>query len=69
MTRKDYELIASRIKDARESARRNDRMNHDARGEAGEIIYDLALALSEDFKRDNPNFQPERFLTACGMTL
>lgn len=60
MTRKDYELIASRFAQIAGSALSD---GQDA------VLSDLALGLSEDFKKANPNFQPERFLAACGVTL
>jgi hypothetical protein len=60
MTRKDYLLIASRIKP---------QLGSDPTFVVRETLEDLALGLAEDFKTDNPNFQPERFLAACGVTL
>lgn len=63
MTRKDYELIASRIKATQ------DAQSGTAAAFTDSALSDLALGLSEDFKRANPNFQPERFLAACGVTL
>lgn len=55
MTRKDYELVAEHLRFAW------------ARGELtqGEVNY-LAVGLADGFKRDNPRFDRERFLNACG---
>jgi hypothetical protein len=59
MTRKDYELIASRIKQ---------QVSDDPAGHhiAGETLENLAMSLAEDFKKSNPAFQPARFIAACG---
>lgn len=63
MTRKHYELIASRIKAAR------DGQSGTASAFTDDALDDLACALAEDFKRDNTSFQPARFLAACGVNL
>ena len=51
MTRKDYELIAAAI-------RPHVRLIHDTK-----LIDDLAYALLSD----NPRFNVERFMKACGL--
>lgn len=68
MTRKHYELVASRLKDAGHDARTQDRMTADNTGRAGEIVQDIAMALAADFKQDNPAFDAGRFLKACGVS-
>jgi hypothetical protein len=59
MTRKDYELIASVI------ARRVD----SAGDEFTELnaITKVGVSLSAEFQRQNPRFDRERFLKACGL--
>lgn len=62
MTRKDYELIARALKEARMHAIRSD-------AEEGGgfwlrvVASELALALASD----NPRFDRDRFLKACGV--
>ena len=57
MTRKHYETIAAIIDSARAEH------GH----EAG--ILDIAGELASYFKRDNPRFDQERFLEACGLEM
>jgi len=33
-----------------------------------DAVRDIALALADVFAADNPRFDSERFLTACGVT-
>ena len=58
MTRKDYVAIAALIKHQRESAERDDI-------QLG-VEY-IADSLAHFFKTDNPRFDRERFLKACGV--
>lgn len=62
MTRKDYELIAKAMKEARMHAIREDAPSGGAfwlKAAAAEVA--LALAF------ENPRFDRERFLNACGV--
>lgn len=59
MTRKDYELIARTIKDSLAPNRQPIDMALD-RFFAGRIALEL--------KRDNANFNREKFLRACGVS-
>lgn len=59
MTRKDYELIAKTIHATR--------FGHDHDEDATRGIDAVAEALTTQLKRDNPNFDRERFLRACGV--
>jgi len=56
MTKKHYEAIAYIIKDTRECRRISD-MAH----------YEVSKQLASFFEIDNPKFQREKFLHACGI--
>ena len=56
MTRKDYVILAKVIHTARN-------INTDKTGEAVAVAYLLA----EELERENPRFNRELFLTACGV--
>ena len=62
MTRKDYVLIADSIKGA---------INYEAilndNKEKAEALGFLAIRLSSAFELDNPRFDRDRFLVACGV--
>ncbi len=65
MTRKDYELIATAIKATRdEKPNRDDlfwRGHHSAR-------VAIAQELADSLDEDNPLFDRNRFLAACGLS-
>ena len=56
MTRKDYQLLADVIKASRSVP-------------AATHLRALALDLSIELKKDNPNFKPALFLKACGLSI
>lgn len=59
MTRKDYVLISEVIKTARK-----------VEGNLGTVLISvehLAHTLATELEIDNPNFDRERFLVACGV--
>jgi hypothetical protein len=56
MTRKDYVILAKVINTARN-------INTEKTGEAVAVAYLLA----EELERENPRFNRELFLTACGV--
>ena len=58
MTRKDYQLIADVIKQT---------YKNEDRQVAEVAIQNVALSLSVELKKDNPNFKPALFLKACGI--
>ncbi len=58
MTRKDYQLIADVIKQT---------YKNEYRQVAEVAIQNVALSLSVELKKDNPNFKPALFLKACGI--
>lgn len=55
MTRKDYRLLASAIKNT--LAPHND----------PDTIGNVAYAIAESLQFDNPRFNRDKFLTACGV--
>lgn len=61
MTRKDYRLIAGVFFYRNDMANRIQntvaRRNH---------YYELASSLATELQRDNPRFDRDKFLTACG---
>lgn len=61
MTRKDYVLIAEVIKTQIEMSIKFE--EEESLAGAKNIAYDLALRLSND----NPRFDRDRFLVACGV--
>jgi hypothetical protein len=59
MTRKDYQLIAAALKDAREA---------NVVYTNGEHVTDLcAVRVANALESDNPRFDRARFLAACGV--
>ena len=58
MTKKHYELIATAI---------NGAFNANPSNKAAEGIAQIAKDLAEVFLFDNPRFDRERFLKACGV--
>lgn len=62
MSKKDYRLIAEVIRN---------QYNYDARG--GNVSWKLAVrnvavAMSEKLQADNPRFDRDKFLKACGIS-
>lgn len=57
MTRKDYELIAGAFRTELDSE------SHDERRGA---VINAAERVAVELKSDNPNFDANRFLKACG---
>ena len=62
MTKKDYELIASAIK-----TQWNIQVSITGTGEKSLAIHETALRIAHALKGDNPKFDINRFLTACGV--
>jgi len=60
MTKKDYEKIAKVIHGQKV------RYMFDAQSQA--VVYDLAEAIANSLAQDNPRFDRERFLKACGVS-
>lgn len=56
MTKKHFEAIA-RVLNAEQS---------DKTGEARDALRDVAIRLAAQFNMDNPRFDRDKFLTACG---
>lgn len=64
MTKKDYILIANAIKEQWQlSKKHSEHPQH-----SGLAIHNTALRLAYAFKQDNPRFDVDRFLTACGVS-
>ena len=57
MTRKHFELIASRIRS---------QLELDSPVGGPEALEDLAYGLAADFEEVNPGFDTARFVKACG---
>lgn len=58
MTKKDYELIAEAI---------NSTVSHYHPWAISNVMNEALEALCEALKLDNPNFDRDKFMTACGM--
>ena|SRR3990167_10242325 len=58
MTKKDYELIAGVI---------NIRIDNSASSDEYTGVADTALYLADEFEKDNPRFNRNKFLQACGV--
>ena len=61
MSRKDYLAFAKIIADELQEIRENG-----AVGTHGNIMLSLAWGMAEVFDADNPNFDEDRFMGACG---
>jgi hypothetical protein len=61
MTRKDYEAIAEVIKDAR------DYWCPDGANLADPCSLSIACGIAAVMQTDNPRFDRDKFLTACGI--
>lgn len=67
MSRKDYIEIAAAIREQLEAANVYRRQgNEAARLAARGALQGLAARLTVQLRRDNPNFDAQRFNTACG---
>jgi hypothetical protein len=64
MTKKDYELIATSIREAREVVARESGNNAEVLGGANAGFYELAKILSARFFEQNPRFDDNRWMTA-----
>lgn len=64
MSRKHYEMIASDIKTSVVTAAFTTTENYST---AVRVLTELAESLAVTFEGDNPNFDPNRFLIACGV--
>lgn len=58
MTRKDYEAIARSVKNTMEVTKKS--------LPAHAAVYSVVQNLCEVFEQDNPRFNAERFIAACG---
>lgn len=62
MTRKDYELIADALNETRLTLPNDDGSANAPR----HTLYTAAITIGSRLAKDNPRFDLERFLTACG---
>lgn len=63
MTRKHFEALAALLKNANLAV-----VNEDGAPQAADIVVaDLCHDMADYFKSENPNFDSDRFLTACGL--
>lgn len=63
MTRKDYQSIADAL--VRAQFRMEDTLGNVSA--ANMCAYDVADSLAREFARENPNFNRDRFMKACGL--
>jgi hypothetical protein len=67
MTRKDYVLIAAALKDARPIPKHElYALDHNERL-CADTYRNVARSIADALAKDNPRFDRERFLTACGV--
>jgi hypothetical protein len=64
MTRKDYNLIAEAIRDARAKVAHESDNNPEVMRGANVALYELAVILSGRFFDDNPRFDDNRWMVA-----
>jgi hypothetical protein len=64
MSKKDYVLIASVIRDSVEGQKEG---SHRVVSSANAVISNIAYYMAEKLKGDNIKFDSGRFLTACGV--
>jgi hypothetical protein len=62
MTRKDYNLIAEAIRDARSKVALESGNRPEVMGGANAALYELAVILSGRFFDDNPRFDDNRWM-------
>ena len=60
MTKKDYELIAGALKDV------HNRVKIGTVESSYDTLSDVIATLASELEHDNPRFDRDRFLTACG---
>ena len=68
MTKKDYELIASEIEFAKINFVDNATGDKPYDNGKYDTWYVMAINLATTLKNNNPKFDRERFLEACGVT-
>jgi len=73
MTKKDFERVAAIIKEAKENQDRviGEHFNKVSDQYSAELLQDgihnVAMRFCESFKAENPRFDQDRFLKACGL--
>jgi hypothetical protein len=66
MTRKHYEKVAKELLAYRKETRGLFPDYAESKGHKLEALDEILDILSDIFKADNPNFDRDRFVTACG---
>jgi hypothetical protein len=70
MSRKDYlafaKIIADELQDLREGGMNTLSNRHPHRRACMELLVTIAYGMSESFEQDNPRFDEDRFMGACG---
>lgn len=66
MTKKDYELIAGAICTVSQNTK-DQTINVEARAGYWLALEQLSRILANEFAADNPRFDRERFMRACGI--
>lgn len=67
MTRKDYEKLSQMIRNRLSVIRKMDTTDSDWYRGAFDGLLMLARDYADDFERDHPRFDRQRFLDACGL--
>ena len=70
MTKKDYELIAGVIRDRLNNSTHLDKLDWSDNEIqiAKDVITDTAYFMCNRLAKDNPKFDRDRFMAACGVT-
>ena len=66
MTKKDYKLIADTLKECGGYTLEPKMFGYQETWEAYKMFKSIAFNLSEKLQSENPCFNREKFLTACG---
>lgn len=66
MTRKHFEKVASVLAIRVQRIRENDISSPEAKVAKSQEVYAIANALADAFSTENPRFDRQRFLIACG---
>ena len=66
MSKKDYEALAKVIACEMQELRERHAVRNPSRRACMELLVTIAYGMSESFEQDNPRFDEDRFMGACG---